>query len=355
MNGILSGRTCLAGLALVALPFAAVGQPAAPPSPVAVEPVVSSIVTATVPVTGTVHSRNDLNVTLGVDGRIEFVAEPGTRVAAGEIIASIDTTPQQLRIEEQRALVRRARAQLKFLDSQLERETNLIGTNSTSRNQLEQTQSNRDVAASDLNIAELRIRQLQDEMARGVVRAPFDGIVVERLSRAGEDVSRGTVVARFTDTENLEIRVFAPLRYAGRVAPGDELTIFGFESERAGVVRTVVPSADVRSQTFELRIDPASGQQAWAIGQLVSVAIPIRAGQMSLVVPRDALILRQEGTFVFVVDEDQTARRVQVTTGDSAGQSVAVTGALTEGDRVVVRGAETLSDGRTVSIITAGS
>ena len=77
----------------------------------------------------------------------------------------------------------------------------------------------------------------------------------------------------------------------------------------------------------------------------------MRTAESSLAVPRDALILRQDGTYVFRVNSEQVAERVRVETGDSAGDLIAVRGELAEGDRVVVRGAETLSDGRGVSIL----
>jgi RND family efflux transporter MFP subunit len=327
-----------------------------PPSPVAVASVERAVIVPTVPVAGTVYSRNDVQITIGVDGRLDFVSEPGSLLEAGELIARIDTAPLELQLAEQRVQAERAAAQLRFLNAQLERQRDLLESQSTSRNQLEQTESDRDVAASDLRIAELRIEQIDDQIERGSIRAQFDGVVVERLRRAGEDVARGTVLARMTDTRNLEIRVPVPLRYAGRVQRGDRLKVFGYGSEQAGEVRSVVPSADVLSQTFELLIDlPADARGQWSIGELVSVAVPMQSGEASLAVHRDALILRQEGTYVFRIDDGNRAERIPVATGDSSGDLVAVTGALAEGDRVVVRGAETLTDGRVVSIQAGGA
>ena len=176
--------------------------------------------------------------------------------------------------------------------------------------------------------------------------------MVERIRREGEDVARGTVLARITDISTLEVRVYAPLRYAGRVRSGDELRIFGFESEHTGRVRAVVPSADMRSQTFELRIDlPENAPENWVIGQLLTVAVPMRSAESVLAVHRDALILRQDGTYAYRIDDDGIAHRVRIETGDSSGELVAVVAELTEGDRVVVRGAETLSDGQRVNIL----
>lgn len=346
-------------LLLVSSP-AVQAQQERPPASVVVETVRQMSVSPTVPVTGTVYSRDDVQITLGVDGQLEFVAEPGTRVKQGEVIARIDTTTLELDRAEQQAQAERARAQLRYLDAQLRRQQNLADTNVLAASELEQTQSQRDVSASDLRIAEVRLKQIEDQLRRAVVTADFDGVITTRLRREGEDVTRGTAVARLLDTERLEVRVLVPLRYQGRVAVGDQLRLFGFEREAIGRVRSMVPTPDPRQQAFEMLIEitggkitggETAGESPWSVGELVSVAIPLSSATDALVVPRDALILRQEGSYVFRVSNDNTAEKIPVTIGDSAGDRIAVTGDLREGDRVVVRGGESLVAGQAVNIL----
>ena len=185
--------------------------------------------------------------------------------------------------------------------------------------------------------------------------------MTERLHRAGEDVARGEVLGRMTDTENMEVRAFVPLKHLARTKVGESISIFESEANVAGKIRALIPTGDVRSQTFEARIDlPESARDAWAVGQLVSVAVPISAGESTLTVPRDALVLRQSGQFVYRINAENIAERVTVDIGDSQGELIAVTGDLREGDLVAIRGAEGLSDGATVRVLsqetaTAGS
>lgn len=330
-------------------------QPEMPPASVVVETVEQMSISSTVPVTGTVYSRDDVQITLGVDGQLEFVAEPGTRVKQGDVIARIDTTTLELDRAEQQAQAERAQAQLRYLDAQLRRQQNLADTNVLAASELEQTQSQRDVAASDLRIAEVRLKQIDDQLRRAVVTADFDGVITSRLRREGEDVTRGTAVARLLDTERLEIRVLVPLRYQGRVTVGDQLRLFGFEREATGRVRSMVPTPDPRQQAFEMLIEitggEITGESPWSVGELVSVAIPLSSAANTLVVPRDALILRQDGSYVFRVSNENTAEKIPVTIGDSAGDRIAVSGDLREGDRVVVRGGESLVAGQAVNIL----
>ena len=67
--------------------------------------------------------------------------------------------------------------------------------------------------------------------------------------------------------------------------------------------------------------------------------------------PRDALVLRHNGSFVFRINDDNAAEQVAVVLGDSAGDMVAVEGPLNEGDRVAIRGAENLTDGAATKIL----
>jgi multidrug efflux pump subunit AcrA (membrane-fusion protein) len=81
--------------------------------------------------------------------------------------------------------------------------------------------------------------------------------------------------------------------------------------------------------------------------------MPTAEAKEVLAIPRDALVLRREGTSVFTVADDSTVTRVSVVVGLGAGTHIEVFGALSVGDEVVVRGAEGLSDGMDINIVRA--
>ena len=309
-------------------------------------------ITPTVSVPGTIYSRNDVQITAGVAGQLVMVAEPGTVVQEGEPVARIDRTPLLLQRAEQEALLERAKINLRQLESDLRRQIELGGSNLVSEFQVEQTEANRDLARSDATIIRVRIQQIDDQIRRTDTLAQFTGIVTDRMHRAGEDVARGEVLARMTDTQNMEVRAFVPLKHLSRTAIGHAISIFEPQSEFEGRIRALIPTGDVRSQTFEARIDlPEAAKRSWAVGQLVSVAIPISTSQSALAIPRDALVLRQSGQFVYRINGENIAERVHVDIGDSQGDLIAVTGDLREGDLVAIRGAEGLSDGASVRVL----
>ena len=341
-------------LCLIASGAFAQQQP--PASVVQVASVERTEIAPTVAVPGTVYSRNDVQVTAGVSGQLLMVAEPGTLVQQGGPVARIDKQPLLLQRAEQEALLQRAQINVRQLESQLRRQRELQGSSLVSEFELEQTEANRDLAISDANITKVRIRQIDDQIRRTDVRAPFSGVVISRAYRGGEDVARGEVLAQLTDVRNMEVRAFVPLKHLPRTVVGDTINVLATNVIHEGRIRALVPTGDIRSQTFEAHIDlPLSAADDWTVGQLVSVAVPIRARQSTLTVPRDALVLRHNGSFVFRINEDDNAEQIAVEIGDSAGDMVAIRGALQAGDRVAVRGAETLRPGAAVRVMVSMS
>ena len=300
-------------------------------------------------VPGTVVSRHDARLSAEVEGQLTSVVDVGTVVSKGQPVATIEDTVLSLRNTELQAQVTRAQARLRFLESEEKRFTQLAESNLAAATQLELTRSDRDVARGDLAIAQARLEQNEDLLSRTKILAPYDGIVVERLMMRGERVVEGSNVVRLVDQEDLEVIARAPLDYFDFVQPGETLILNSKHRTESATVRTVVAVGDRSNHQFELRLDLESG--IFPVGQTLRVSIPVAPSREVVTVPRDALVLRPEGMSVFVVEDDNTARQVQVTAGMGQGDLVEVNGELSAGDRVVVRGNERLQPGQEVSIM----
>lgn len=323
-----------------------------PAKPVQVETVQKTLFSPTVDIVGTIYSRNNVKLTAGVSGRVDWVVEPGTFVSQGDEVAKFDQLPLKLQQAEQQAVIKRANINLKYLERELARLKELRQTNSASVFQYDQTQSQFDLAHADLEIAQLKLQQVEDQLDRTIVRAPFDGVITERLREAGGDVNRSEVLVHMLDTENLEGRVFVPVKYLPFLRLAKSIKVSANNYSVDAQIKAIIPAADMRSQSFELRVSlPNETNSIWTAGQLIKATMPVQAPQESLTVHRDALILRSEGTFVVVIDKDNKAHRQQVIVGEGLNDWVSISSdALQEGDRVATRGAERLVEGQTVTI-----
>jgi len=321
-----------------------------PAIPITVSEVLSENLTPGVPAAGTVYSRNAAQITAGMIARLEWVAEPGDYIEAGLPVAIFDCELLGLQRDEQ--IVQAERERVRF-DS-LERDIARIekARMSTSEMQLERVKTDRDLAHGEMKVIAVRIRQHEAQLKRCVEVAPFSGVLTEQLRRGGEDVARGDVLATMTDTRNLEVRASVPIRHLPRMRSGAVADVRLQEIHFAGPIRTVVPTANAISQTFEVRIDlPENASGYVAAGQLVSVTLPL-AAHSALTVPRDSIVLRTAGAFVMRIDSENKAQSVAVEVAEASGEKVSVRGALRSGDRIAVRGAEALDDGELVVILS---
>ncbi|HUP91228.1 MAG TPA: efflux RND transporter periplasmic adaptor subunit [Solimonas sp.] len=329
-------------------------QPQRPASPVETSKAEMRKIAPTVTAAGQVQSRSGADMAAGAAGQLEFVAEPGARVGKGDLIARVDVAELRLQRAEQAARLTRGQVALKQAGRELERLR--ASGNAVSRFQLDQAENTRDLAAADIGIAQAALRQTDERISRAEVRAPFAGVVAERLKREGEEVTRGELVARLQDTDHLEIRLFLPLRHVRAIQAGSTVQVrMADDSTALARVRAIVPVGDARTQSFETLIDAPALSPPLAVGNSVRVELPLESPKLALAVPRDALVIRTDGMSVYRVkldaDQKRTVERVPVKTTIAEGSWVAVEGALAADDAVVVRGAESLHHGDAVQIV----
>jgi len=298
---------------------------------------------------GSIVSRADARIASVIAGRVVWVAEVGTRVGQGEAIARLDDTVPRLRLEDLRAQVARARAQQQFNSSQLERFNRLAATQVLSASQLEDARAQREMSTDDLTRVEAQLRQVQYDIGQSVIRAPFPGVVTERFIQRGEYLQTGAATARLVNTSDIEARATAALNLASNVHPGQIVTVRDHGVEKSGRVRTVVPVGDDRSRQFEVRVTLVSPE--WLVGTPIEVSLPSAEVRTAVTVPRDALVIRQNHSYVLRVTRADTVEELDVTPGAGFADLVEVRGPLAAGDRLVVRGGERLAAGQAVRVI----
>ena len=317
----------------------------APPVPVVVTTVQSENFGASLTATGTVVSRNDARISSEVGGTLAWIAEPGAMVKRGETLARIAPERLALTLRDNDAALKRLEAQLALLVTQRSR-LETLGT-IVSQSQLDEALSRERMAEQDVEQARVARDRARLDVNRAAVRAPFDGVVAERVQQAGEIVASGAPLLRLVNERDLEVVARAPLTSADTVSAGADVQLIDGERRAAGKVRAVIPVGDERSRMVELRIaltDP------WRVGAPVRVEIAPRNLRKVVTVPRDAVILRQGASYVMRVRPDNTAERVAVNIGPGRANHVQIDGTLRAGDRVIIRGGERLEPGQSVTV-----
>jgi len=317
------------------------------PAPVVVATVELRELAPSVDVPGTVVSRHDSRLASELSAKLEWIAEVGTVVKKDETVARLESFTFELLEMEAQGRVEREQARVKFLISERDRLNRLAANNLSAKSQLDQTESDLAVAQSEEKIARVQLGLAQISMHVTQIRAPFDGIVTERLRNIGERLNVADEVIRVVDPNSLEVIARAPLNTVNYIKGDAVLEIHNDYRQDQAAVRTIVPFGNPQSHMFEVRLDVDA--ELWTVGESVRLSMPTADVKQVLAVPRDALILRREGASVFTVSGDMTVEQVKVITGLGDGNYIEVIGDLAAGDRVVTRGAERLNSGMEVS------
>ena len=338
---------------LVALGSATLAQQAPPKTPPKVTVVQARAVKMSpkLVLPGTVVARNDSHLASEVEGRIAWVAEVGTVVKAGDVVARLDKNMAGMQLASDKANVARLAAQLNYDRNQATRMDNLFSQNAIAKATRDQTVSTRDMDAAALNQAQAAMRRSQYQFDHSEIRAPFPGRVVSRLINVGEYAAVGKEIVRLVDVDSMEIKAQVPIEAAHYLREGMPINVEIAKRSFVVPVRAIVPVGDELSRTIEVRLTLKPGQAF--VGDAAKVFAPSAAPRDVLAVPRDALVLREDNTYLFKVDGKNVATRVAIETGTEDGSFVEVRGAIKRGERVIVRGAERLEAGQKAQPILA--
>lgn len=322
--------------------------------PVSVTSVKSTRIAPQAAFPGSVISRNDSKLAADVEGRVTWVAEVGTAVKQGDVVAKLDNSMVEMQREADRANVARLSALVKYDRAHAARVMDLHDKKVMSKAAADQAASQRDSNEAALRQAEAALKRSQYQLEHAEIRAPFAGRVVARLISPGEYANAGKDIVRLVDQGSIEITTQVPIPSMQYLREGMKVTA-EVQGKRVDTsVRVIVPVGDKLSRTVEVRLSLAA--DAAFVGDAARVLVPSAEPRMVLAVPRDALVLREENTYLFKLGPENKAERIAIETGAEDNGLVEVRGTLKEGERVIIRGGERLEPGQKVRLVTqAGS
>ena len=319
-----------------------------PPAIVTLAKIEKSALTPNFTAPGDIVADRDSIVAAEVAGRIQSTLDIGARVGQGTVIAVIDSRSARLARDQASAEVRRLQADLTYQNRLVGRLQQLLKEEAESEASLDEAISSRDQTRARLAAAQVALQTANFDLSRTRIRSPFAGQLVERKIEVGEYATPGREIARIIGRAGSEARVRIPITTAGSLAEGQEITILANGERRTSRIRSVIETGDEVSRTLEVRAP--MGTHDMKIGSAISITVPTGVERQVLTAPRDALVLRDSGIFVYVVNPgDKTAKRVDVQVGEPDGDRVAISGKIAVGDLIVVRGGERLRDGQPVT------
>ncbi len=326
-----------------------------PPALVEVAKVLEKDIASRITLIGTAEPWLETVVAAEENGLVrKMPVDEGDYVKKGRLLCEQNTTQLSLGIQAAMAAVAEAEVLQAQAQREWERRKMLFSIESISEKSYEDSQFLAE--ASTKKVARLRaeLHVLKDKLIKRKIKAPVSGFVVERHALVGQWLGEGDPVVTLAMLNPIRVMVPVPERYVSALTTGDPCrVIFDALPGRTfkGIIAAVIPRADEATRTFPIRIEISNPDGRIKGGMLGRATLPIGEPYNALLVPKDALVLSEEGKSVYVVNA-QSVRIVPVRTGHALGPLIEVEGVLKAGQEIVVRGNERLMPGQAVRIIS---
>lgn len=286
---------------------------------------------------GEVRARIESTLGFRVGGKvIERRVDVGARVRTGQPLARLDSSDQQLAVQQAEANRALALAELK-------RTQELRGKNFISQAALDARETGATAAAAQARLA-------QNQAAYATLTADAPGVIAAVLAEPGQVVSPGQAVFRLARDGGREVAIAIPESRLAGLKTGATATVELWAGKAyKGVLREMSPVADAATRTFAARVAISDADDAVALGMTASVRFA-PAGDEGLLVPLAALMQQGERHAVWVIGADGTVSQRPVEVGRYADAGALVKSGLSPGETIVAAGAFKLVAGEKVRL-----
>ena len=311
-----------------------------------------------VPLTGTVTSARVAELSAAVSGQVEAVnVEVGDRVETGAALIELDREIEQLTLKALRASTRQARAELADARRRYQDAKRLREQKNISENELRLREAEVEIDGATLKQKQAEEQRQQARVDRHTLRAPFSGVISERMTETGEWIEPGSPVLTLVAFDDLRIEFRVPQEFYASINPQSALSVTLDalpEREFDGTIVAVVPVSDASSRTFLIHVKVDAGDAHLTPGMSVHGKLKLTTGRQGVVISRDAILRYPDGRVtVWVINpgsEPPTVAEQRVTTGHSFDGLITIHEGIQAGDVIVVRGNESLQEGQQVRV-----
>jgi len=291
----------------------------------------------------------------------DWTQDIGTHVAAGQVLAHIDSPDLDQQVAQARARMTQQQANARLAQTTAERWQNLLASHSVSRQEADEKTSNAAAAKANAEAAAADYARLSALEDYKTIRAPFAGTLTARHTDIGQlikaDNDSDPELFDLADTHILRLYVPIPQNYASVIHPGlqAQLTVpehpgQHFSAQLLGDSTAIDP----RSGTLLAQFVAANPDGALMPGDYAEATLAIPADTHGVSIPASALIFRAQGTQVAVIDGSRHVHLRSIHIGLDLGERLVIDQGLQATDQVIDNPPDALREGDLVQLADAG-
>jgi RND family efflux transporter MFP subunit len=298
-------------------------------------------------------SRHSATINPQVEGQItKIFVKSGDHVKAGTPILQIDPLKQQATVSSQEASRAAQEANLRYAQTQLEREKKLFEAGVVSKQEFDNAQTAHDAAVAQLKSLSEQVSQQQVELHYYRVAAPMDGIVGDIPVREGDRVAVTTLLTTVDEPGSLEAYIYVPAERGKDVRVGLAVHLVDEQGKPVSDARItfVSPQVDPDTQTVLAKASIENPKGALRVSQQMRAQV-VWSKHEGPVVPILSVTRINGRFFAFVAVKEGSgtvARQKGLKVGDTVGNDYVVLDGLKAGDHLIVSGTQFLQDGMPV-------
>jgi membrane fusion protein, multidrug efflux system len=314
---------------------------------------------------GTTRALNTVTVRPQVDGKLmRILFKEGQEVERGYVLAEIDPITYQAMLDQAKAKKAQDEAQLANARLDLERYNRLVASNSATRQQADTQKALVAQLEAQVNLDQAAIDNTQAILGYTKIIAPISGRTGIRMMDEGNLLRAGdtnAAIVMITQVRPLSILFSLPQQQIARVSRALQqgplkVEAFGSDNKTVtdrGTLQVIDNQVDQTTGTVKMKAEfPNADLQLWP-GQFVNVRLLVETMKQVVVIPTAALQRGPNGTFIYVVNDDQTVTVRPVTVALQDDTQAVVSAGLKEQERVVTTGFARISDGTQVAVSNA--
>ena len=338
------------------------GPATAPGIPIVATPVKKGDFSVYLSGLGAVTPLNTVTVKTRVDGELTNVLfREGQVVNKGELLAEIDPRPFEVQLTQAQGAMVRDQALLENARLDLQRFQDLVKKDLIPKQQLDTQDSLVHQYEGAVKADQGQIDNARLQLIYARITAPFSGRIGLRQVDPGNIVHASDASGLAVITQMQPIAVIFSLpednlsQVLGKLRSGARLMVEAYDRDQKqklaiGSLLTIDNQIDSNTGTVKVKATFPNTNNELFPNQFVNARLIIDFKHDALMVPPSAIQRGPQGTFVYVVKEDQTAALRSVTIGIIQEGNASITSGLSVGELVVVDGADRLRDGSKVEV-----